>query len=124
MNINLTEKAIERVKTYVRDQAVDGSKGFRVYVEGGGCSGYSYGFSLDEPQEGDTVLEKEGIKVIVDPSSVRYLDDAIVDFVETLGGAGFVVQNPNAQATCGCGTSFSVGDGAPQDTGSCSDKPR
>lgn len=81
----------------------------RVYVQGGGCSGFQYGFSFDESiNEGDTVVEREGVKVLVDPLSFQYLAGAEIDYTEDLKGAQFVIRNPNASTTCGCGSSFSM----------------
>ena len=80
------------------------------YVQGGGCSGFQYGMVLDEVADGDQVYEKEGIKVIVDPMSMRYLEGAEVDYKEDLMGGGFAIKNPNATSTCGCGHSFQAGN--------------
>ena len=81
----------------------------RVFIEGGGCSGFQYGFEFeDEVAEDDIVVERDGVKLLVDPMSVHYLGGARVDYLEDLAGARFVVSNPNASTTCGCGSSFSV----------------
>ena len=81
----------------------------RVFVSGGGCSGFQYGFTFDEnTTEGDTVIEKEGVKLLIDPMSYQYLVGAEIDYTEGLEGAQFVIRNPNATTTCGCGSSFSV----------------
>ena len=81
----------------------------RVYVQGGGCSGLQYGFEFDEQvQDGDTCVENHGVKLLVDPMSVQYLSGAEIDYREGLDGAQFVIRNPNASTTCGCGSSFSV----------------
>jgi len=81
----------------------------RVYVQGGGCSGFQYGFTFDEEiQEGDTEIEKAGVTLLVDPMSVQYLMGAEIDYREDLSGAQFIIRNPNASTTCGCGSSFSV----------------
>jgi iron-sulfur cluster insertion protein len=81
----------------------------RVYVQGGGCSGLQYGFEFDEQlQEGDTCVENQGVKLLVDPMSVQYLSGAEIDYREGLDGAQFVIRNPNAATTCGCGSSFAV----------------
>ncbi|EDN71298.1 Iron-sulphur cluster biosynthesis [Beggiatoa sp. PS] len=80
----------------------------RVFVQGGGCSGFQYGFTFDENiQEGDTVVENQGVKLLVDPMSYQYLVGAEIDYSEGLEGAQFVIRNPNAVTTCGCGSSFS-----------------
>lgn len=81
----------------------------RVYIQGGGCSGFQYGFTFDEEiQEGDTEIDKLGVKLLVDPLSVQYLAGAEIDYREDLSGAQFIIRNPNATTTCGCGSSFSV----------------
>jgi iron-sulfur cluster insertion protein len=81
----------------------------RVYVQGGGCSGLQYGFEFDEQvQDGDTCVENQGVKLLVDPMSFQYLGGAEIDYREGLEGAQFVIRNPNAQTTCGCGSSFSA----------------
>ncbi|WP_091432406.1 HesB/IscA family protein [Aliiroseovarius sediminilitoris] len=83
-------------------------KALRVAVEGGGCSGFQYDISLDDPAEGDLVLEGAGERVVVDEVSLPFLTNATIDFSEELIGARFIVDNPNASASCGCGTSFSM----------------
>ena len=81
----------------------------RVYIQGGGCSGFQYGFSFDEvAEEGDLSFTNEGVTLLVDPLSFQYLAGAEVDYTESLQGAQFVIRNPNASTTCGCGSSFSV----------------
>jgi iron-sulfur cluster insertion protein len=81
----------------------------RVYIQGGGCSGFQYGFTFDESlQDGDTEVETDGVKLLIDPMSMQYLTGAEIDYTEGLQGAQFVIRNPNASTTCGCGSSFSV----------------
>lgn len=81
----------------------------RVYIQGGGCSGFQYGFTFDEElQEGDTEIVTDGVKLIVDPTSMQYLMGAEIDYTEGLQGEQFVIRNPNATTTCGCGSSFSA----------------
>ena len=81
----------------------------RVYIQGGGCSGFQYGFTFDEEvQEGDTAVENGGVTLLIDPMSVQYLMGAEIDYREDLSGAQFIIRNPNATTTCGCGSSFSV----------------
>jgi iron-sulfur cluster insertion protein len=81
----------------------------RVFVQGGGCSGLQYGFEFDEEiQDGDTCIENQGVKLLIDPMSFQYLGGAEIDFRDGLDGAQFVIRNPNAQTTCGCGSSFSA----------------
>jgi iron-sulfur cluster assembly accessory protein len=105
--ISLTDKAAEKVKG-ILDQEKESlpQGGLRIYVQGGGCSGFQYGMVLDEAADGDEILELSGIKVIVDPMSLRYLDGAEVDYKDDLLGGGFAIKNPNAVSTCGCGHSF------------------
>lgn len=83
------------------------TKRLRVLVESGGCSGFQYGMSFDEPKAEDTAFESEGVAILVDPSSLAYLEGSAIDFDDGLHGKGFEIKNPNAQSTCGCGKSFS-----------------
>ncbi len=83
-------------------------RALRVAVDGGGCSGFQYDIKLDDPASDDLVLEKDGQRVLVDAVSLPFLTNAVIDFTEELIGARFVVQNPNATSSCGCGTSFSI----------------
>lgn len=106
--ITLTEKALEKVKSL---QQQEGKAGYalRLRVVGGGCSGYSYSMDFDEKSElGDNVFENQGVKILVDPKSLPMVDNAQVDWVDAMTGAGFTLQNPNAKGSCGCGHSFSV----------------
>ncbi len=106
--IQVTESAIAKVRSLVEEEE-NPNLVLRVYVTGGGCSGFQYGFSFDEElDEEDTLIEKEGIRVVVDPMSYPYLVGARVDYQEGLQGSRFTVENPNASSTCGCGASFSV----------------
>jgi len=110
--INLSANAVAKVKGILeqeKDNIPQG--GLRIYVQGGGCSGFSYGMVLDEAADGDQVFEKEGVKVIIDPMSLRYLEGAEVDYKEDLMGGGFAIKNPNATSTCGCGHSFNATEG-------------
>src|SRR3972149_1081026 len=106
--LTMTEKAVEKVRYYAGEMAEAKGKDLRRFVQGGGCSGFQYGFTFDELQEGDTVVESGGVRVLVDPMSAQYLTGAAVDFVEDLRGGGFVVGNPDAVRSCGGGPSFSV----------------
>jgi iron-sulfur cluster assembly accessory protein len=117
--INLTTAAVTKVKGILEQEKENIPQGgLRIYVQGGGCSGFSYGMVLDEAADGDQIIETEGIRVIVDPMSLRYLEGAEVDYKEDLMGGGFAIKNPNAVSTCGCGHSFSAGDsGAGQGQG-------
>lgn len=104
----LTEKAVNKVKNLAADEGNDALK-LRVFVTGGGCSGFSYGFTFDDiVAEDDTAVEKDGVTALVDPMSYQYLVGAEVDYQDGLEGSRFVVNNPNADTTCGCGSSFSV----------------
>ena len=108
--INITPTAVEKVKAVMEQEKESMPQGgLRIYVQGGGCSGFSYGMVLDEVSEGDQVFEQQGVKVIVDPMSMKYLENAEVDYKEDLMGGGFAVKNPNATSTCGCGHSFNAG---------------
>ncbi|MBF0264818.1 MAG: iron-sulfur cluster insertion protein ErpA [Gammaproteobacteria bacterium] len=103
-----TNAAATKVKTLIEDEGNDNLK-LRVYVTGGGCSGFQYGFTFDEnTQDGDTEVENQGVKVVVDPMSIQYLEGAEIDYKEGLQGSQFVINNPNATTTCGCGSSFST----------------
>lgn len=103
-----TDAAAAKVKELVDEENNDALM-LRVFISGGGCSGFQYGFTFDEEvSDGDTVIEKNGIKLLVDPMSVQYLTGAEIDYKEGLDGAQFVIRNPNATTTCGCGQSFST----------------
>lgn len=110
-NFTVTENAFQRVKTLLSDDTLkdEDIAGLRVYIQGGGCSGFNYGFEfVDDINEEDTVVENADIKVIVDPMSMMYLDGATIDYEVKTSHQQFVVKNPNAKSTCGCGSSFSV----------------
>ncbi|APX90887.1 iron-sulfur cluster assembly accessory protein [Brevirhabdus pacifica] len=102
----VTDRAFERLAEI--NGTAEQPQALRVAVEGGGCSGFQYDIRLDQPAEDDLVLEKNGQKVIVDTVSLPFLADAVIDFSEELIGARFVIENPNATSSCGCGTSFSI----------------
>jgi iron-sulfur cluster assembly accessory protein len=110
MDLNLPPKVTPRAFARLAEiNAASGdAKALRVAVEGGGCSGFQYEIKLDEPAEDDLVLEGEGQKVVVDSVSLPFLANAVIDFSEELIGARFVIDNPNATSSCGCGTSFSI----------------
>ena len=106
--LQLTERAVAKVKHLMEEEANDDLK-LRVFVTGGGGSGFQYGFTFDElAEEDDTLVEKEGVVVLVDPLSYQYIEGAELDYTEGLEGSRFVVSNPNASTTCGCGSSFSI----------------
>ena len=104
----VTEAAASKVRELLDDEG-NAALMLRVFVTGGGCSGLSYGFSFDEERaEDDAAVERDGVTVLVDPMSYQYLVGACIDYREDLSGSQFVVTNPNASATCGCGNSFSI----------------
>jgi iron-sulfur cluster assembly accessory protein len=105
-DISLTPNAAKRVAWIAERQARPAV--LRLAVDGGGCAGFTYKFELADQEDGDTVAETEGVKLVVDPVSLDLVRGSAVDFVEDLGGAAFKVTNPNAQSGCGCGSSFSV----------------
>jgi len=103
-----TDSAAAKVKSLIQEEGNDNLK-LRVFVSGGGCSGFQYGFTFDESiNEGDTSVEKNGVTLLIDPMSFQYLVGAEIDYKEDLSGAQFVIRNPNATTTCGCGSSFST----------------
>jgi len=102
-----TDSAANKVKTLIQEEGNDNLK-LRVYVTGGGCSGFQYGFTFDESiNDGDTAVENNGVTLLIDPMSYQYMVGAEIDYKEDLEGAQFVIRNPNATTTCGCGSSFS-----------------
>jgi len=106
--IQISPNAVAKVRTLLEEEGNPALK-LRVYVTGGGCSGFQYGFSFDEDtEEDDTRIEKDGITVVVDAMSYPYLVGSRVDYQEGLQGSKFTVENPNASSTCGCGSSFSI----------------
>lgn len=106
--LRFTSAAARKVGQLIEQEGNPALK-LRVYIQGGGCSGFQYGFTFDEEiQEGDTEIEKLGVTLLVDPMSVQYLTGAEIDYREDLSGAQFIIRNPNATTTCGCGSSFSV----------------
>ncbi len=103
-----TDDAAAKVKSLIEEEDNDALM-LRVFVSGGGCSGFQYGFTFDESiTDGDTVVEKNGVKLLIDPMSFQYLVGGEIDYTEGLEGAQFVIHNPNATSTCGCGSSFSA----------------
>lgn len=106
--IVFTDSAATKVAELIRDEG-NPALMLRVYVQGGGCSGMQYGFEFDEKvEEGDTQVERLGVKLVIDPMSFQYLSGAEIDYREGLEGAQFVIRNPNATTTCGCGSSFAA----------------
>ena len=112
--VSLTPTAAEKIRELM---AEDGeSSVLRVAIQGGGCSGFQYGLGFDSgPVEDDVTLEQHGVSIVVDPYSAPYLKGATIDFLNGLEESGFKIDNPNAQASCGCGHSFTVEDSAPED---------
>lgn len=103
-----TDAAATKVGELIREESNPNLK-LRVFIQGGGCSGFQYGFTFDESEEdGDTRIEKCGVTLLVDPMSIQYLSGSEIDYREDLNGAQFVIRNPNAATTCGCGSSFDV----------------
>ena len=106
--IRLTDNAVKKVSSLVEDEGNPNLK-LRIYITGGGCSGFQYGFTFDEATaEDDWVVKRDGVTALVDAMSYQYLMGSEVDYTEGLEGARFVVNNPNATTTCGCGASFSI----------------
>jgi iron-sulfur cluster assembly protein len=109
--VNLTATGAEKVREFIASQGLDeGTAGLRVGVRGGGCSGFQYQLAFDEQRDGDAIFEHSGLRLLVDNQSLPYVDGSTIDYVESLQGAGFQVNNPNVVAACGCGSSFRVAD--------------
>ena len=107
VSVTLSESAAKQINAIMAKQGKD--RYLRVAVDGGGCSGFQYGFTFDEElQDGDTQVEKNGVTLLIDPMSIQYLMGAEIDYKEDIEGSQFIIRNPNAQTTCGCGSSFSV----------------
>lgn len=106
--VAFTDAAALKVGSLIEDEGNPNLK-LRVFVAGGGCSGFQYGFTFDEElQDGDTEVVNQGVKLLIDPMSIQYLIGAQIDYKDDLEGAQFIIRNPNAATTCGCGSSFSV----------------
>ena len=112
--ITVSDTALAQLQALIAEQGEAKPVGLRVFVQSGGCSGYSYGMGLDEnpPRDDDEITEFAGIKVIVDAFSAQYLEGAEIDYVDQMMGGGFTIHNPNAVRTCSCGHSFQTADGA------------
>ncbi|MEO0635953.1 MAG: iron-sulfur cluster insertion protein ErpA [Pseudomonadota bacterium] len=107
LSIEVSDAAAKRIASILAKE--ESSDALRVSVEGGGCSGFSYKYDLTDTQiDGDLIIEKSGAKVLIDPISIPYLEGSVIDFVDDLMGQSFQIRNPNATASCGCGTSFSI----------------
>ena len=106
--LTFTDAAAQKVKSLISEEENPDLK-LRVYITGGGCSGFQYGFTFDEKvNDGDLTVENSGVQLVIDPMSLQYLIGVTVDYTEGLEGSRFVVNNPNASSTCGCGSSFSI----------------
>ncbi len=117
--VTLTEAAAEKLDTIMKEKGVRETHGLRVFVSGGGCSGLQYGMTFDDnPRPVDSVFEQHGMRIIIDPQSRQYMEGASIDYVDSLMGGGFHIENPNAVSSCGCGHSFRTKDGA--EGGGCS----
>ena len=111
--ITFSELGAQKVREFLDAQSADAATaGLRVGVRGGGCSGFQYQLAFDERRDGDIVFEDHGLQLLVEPQSLPYVDGSVIDYVESLQGAGFQVNNPNVTAACGCGSSFRVKDDA------------
>lgn len=106
--ITISSAAAKKIKTIIDEE--DPSLKLRVFVQGGGCTGFQYGFAIEElpPSEDDFTFEKDGVGVVIDSMSMQYLNEAEIDYTESLMGSNFTIRNPNVTATCGCGSSFAV----------------
>ncbi|MEC8148517.1 MAG: iron-sulfur cluster insertion protein ErpA [Pseudomonadota bacterium] len=104
-----SDSAALKVKNLIAEEDSQSELMLRVFIQGGGCSGFQYGFTFDESEkDGDTIVIKNGVKLLIDPMSFQYLSGAEIDYSEGIEGSQFVIRNPNASTTCGCGSSFSV----------------
>jgi len=111
--ITFSELGAQKVREFLDAQSADAATaGLRVGVRGGGCSGFQYQLAFDERRDGDVVFEDHGLQLLVEPQSLPYVDGSVIDYVDSLQGAGFQVNNPNVVAACGCGSSFRVKDDA------------
>lgn len=110
--INVTDNAVRQLQTLLSLRPEDSRKGLRVEVAKGGCSGLHYEMTLGEAEEGDAIVERDGVQFFIDEESVSYLRDATLDFTNGLTGTGFRIDNPNASRTCGCGSSFEAAQSA------------
>jgi iron-sulfur cluster insertion protein len=114
--VHFTAAAAAKVKSLI-DEEGNSSLKLRAFITGGGCSGFQYGFTFDETAEqDDTQIVKDGVTLLIDPMSFQYLVGAEIDYKEDVNGSQFVIRNPNAKTTCGCGSSFSVADADEEDT--------
>lgn len=118
--VTITPVALDKVRELMKERDLEGYA-LRVFVQGGGCSGFSYGMAFEENiYDQDKVVEFDGTRIVVDPTSLMYMHGAEIDFVDSLMGGGFAINNPNAVSSCGCGNSFRTADGEAPAGGSCS----
>lgn len=110
--VTLTDIAADKIRGFLAGQDAPDA-GLRIGVRGGGCSGFQYALALDEKRDDDKVFEHDGIKLFVDPASMRYVEGSEVDYTESMMGSGFEVNNPNVVASCGCGSSFRIAEEEP-----------
>ena len=108
--VALTETGAEKVREFLTSQGLNETAGLRVGVRGGGCSGFQYQLAFVEQRDGDAIFEHSGLRLLVDNQSLPYVDGSTIDYVDSLQGAGFQVNNPNVVAACGCGSSFRVAE--------------
>lgn len=107
--VTITEAAVKQIQEIMAEEGPDFNSALRIFVQGGGCSGFQYGFTFDnEVNEDDWQFNKNGVRVIVDSMSLQYLEGATIDFKKQLSGSNFVISNPNAKSSCGCGSSFAA----------------
>ena len=117
LTLTVTPTAADTIRNLLEQREIP-NHALRVFVSGGGCSGMQYGMAFEEnPSEFDTVVETDGVRLIVDPTSMMYLEGATIDFVDSLMGGGFRIDNPNAVSSCGCGHSFRTADGESSGSG-------
>ena len=105
--VQLTNSAINKVKDFAAQNPSYQGKAFRVYVQGGGCNGFSYGFTFDQKRGDDQINKAGDVDILIDPQSAKYLDGSMIDYIDDYRGAGFVIDNPNTTGSCGCGDSVS-----------------
>ena len=107
--VTITEAAVQQIQEIIAGEGSDFNSALRIFVQGGGCSGFQYGFTFDEEvNDDDWQFDKEGVRVLVDSMSMQYLEGATIDFKKQLSGSSFVISNPNAKSSCGCGSSFNA----------------
>jgi iron-sulfur cluster assembly protein len=119
--VTLTQTAADKLLAIMNEKGLGNSHALRVFVSGGGCSGMQYGMTFENnPRPVDTLFEQRGLRVVVDPRSLPYLEGANIDYVDSLMGGGFQIENPNAVSSCGCGQSFRAKDESGNGGGGCS----